>query len=95
MRNCGPSNNLVPVFEAASDGPYAFLTTGKFLSSAPGGGTGGDVLASPSTRAIRAPNELKALEYQDRGRPQSIALWSVVCNTHNLCAYGLNAFATV
>ena len=43
VRNCGPSNKLVPVFEAASDGPYAFLTTGKFLSSAPGGGTGGGV----------------------------------------------------
>jgi len=43
VRNCGPSNKLVPVFEAASDGPYAFLTTGKFLSSAPGSGTGGGV----------------------------------------------------
>jgi hypothetical protein len=43
VRNCGPGNNLVPVFEAASDGPYAFLTTGKFLSSAPQSGTGGGV----------------------------------------------------
>ena len=41
VRNCGPMSGLVPVFEAASDGPYAFLTTGKFLSSAPGGGSGG------------------------------------------------------
>jgi hypothetical protein len=41
VRNCGPINSLVPVFEAASDGPYAFLTTGKFLSSAPGSGAGG------------------------------------------------------
>jgi hypothetical protein len=41
VRNCGPMSSLVPVFEAASDGPYAFLTTGKFLSSAPGSGSGG------------------------------------------------------
>jgi hypothetical protein len=41
VRNCGPMDKLVPVFEAASDGPYAFLTTGKFLSSAPGSGSGG------------------------------------------------------
>jgi hypothetical protein len=41
VRNCGPMSGLVPVFEAASDGPYAFLTTGKFLSSAPGSGSGG------------------------------------------------------
>jgi len=43
VRNCGPSNGLTPVFETASDGPYAFLTTGKFLSSAPQSGTGGGV----------------------------------------------------
>lgn len=41
VRNCGPSNALIPAFEAASDGPYAFLNTGKFLSSAPGVGSGG------------------------------------------------------
>ena len=41
VRNCGPMNGLTPVFEAATDGPYAFLTTGKFLSSAPGSGAGG------------------------------------------------------
>lgn len=41
VRNCGPGNGLTPVFEAATDGPYAFLTTGKFLSSAPGAGSGG------------------------------------------------------
>ncbi|HWA73782.1 MAG TPA: DUF3237 family protein [Polyangiaceae bacterium] len=41
VRNCGPINTLAPVFEAASDGPYAFLTTGKFLSSSPGAGAGG------------------------------------------------------
>ena len=41
VRNCGPSNGLTPVFEAATDGPYKFLTTGKYLSSAPGAGSGG------------------------------------------------------
>ncbi len=41
VRNCGPSNDLTPVFETATDGPYAFLTTGSFLSSAPGAGSGG------------------------------------------------------
>jgi hypothetical protein len=41
VRNCGPINSLVPLFEAASSGPYAFLTTGKFLSSSPGSGAGG------------------------------------------------------
>ena len=41
VRNCGPINGLTPVFEAATDGPYKFLTTGKFLSSAPGSGSGG------------------------------------------------------
>jgi hypothetical protein len=41
VRNCGPINGLTPVFEARTDGAYAFLTTGKFLSSAPGGGSGG------------------------------------------------------
>ena len=34
-------NGLTPVFEARTDGAYAFLTTGKFLSSAPGSGSGG------------------------------------------------------
>jgi hypothetical protein len=41
VRNCGPINRLVPVFEARTDGSFAFLTTGKFLSSAPGAGSGG------------------------------------------------------
>jgi hypothetical protein len=41
VRNCGPINGLIPVFEARTDGSFAFLTTGKFLSSAPGGGAGG------------------------------------------------------
>jgi len=41
VRNCGPINSLVPAFEAAVDGPYKFLNDGKFLSSAPGSGSGG------------------------------------------------------
>jgi hypothetical protein len=41
VRNCGPSNNLVPAFEAAVDGPYKFLNDGKFLSSPPGACSGG------------------------------------------------------
>ena len=41
VRNCGPINDLTPVFETATNGPYAFLTTGAFLSSAPGSGSGG------------------------------------------------------
>jgi hypothetical protein len=41
VRNCGPASGLVPAFEARADGPYGFLNDGKFLSSSPGGGTGG------------------------------------------------------
>jgi hypothetical protein len=41
VRNCGPIGTLVPAFEARADGPYAFLNTGKFLSSPPGSGSGG------------------------------------------------------
>jgi hypothetical protein len=41
VRNCGPINGLSPVFEARTDGSFAFLTTGNFLSSAPGSGAGG------------------------------------------------------
>jgi len=41
VRNCGPANGLTPVFETATDGPYKFLTTGKYLSSSPGAGSGG------------------------------------------------------
>lgn len=41
VRNCGAISSLVPAFEAATDGPYAFLNEGKFLSSAPGSGAGG------------------------------------------------------
>lgn len=35
VRNCGPWGALIPTFETRADGPYAFLNTGKFLSSDP------------------------------------------------------------
>ena len=41
VRNCGGMNALIPSFETATDGPYAYLNTGKFLSSPPGAGSGG------------------------------------------------------
>ncbi len=41
VRNCGPFGALIPQFEAAVDGPYAFLNTGKYLSSDPGSAGGG------------------------------------------------------
>jgi hypothetical protein len=41
VRNCGPIDSLVPVFEARAAGPYAFLNDGKFLSSSPGSSAGG------------------------------------------------------
>ena len=40
VRNTG-SGNLVPAFEVRTDSPYAFLNTGKFLSSPPGRTPGG------------------------------------------------------
>jgi hypothetical protein len=40
VRNTG-SGNLVPAFEVRTDSPYAFLNTGKFLSSPPGIKPGG------------------------------------------------------
>ena len=59
VRNCGPINGLVPVFEARTDGSFAFLNTGKFLSSAPGGGSGG-VSITFSTSAINSTSGLGA-----------------------------------
>lgn len=41
VRNAGPFGSLVPTFEARTDGPYAFLNTGLFLSSNPGMAAGG------------------------------------------------------
>jgi hypothetical protein len=43
VRNAGPFNKLIPTFETRVDGKYAWMNTGKYLSSAPGagGGTGG------------------------------------------------------
>ena len=40
VRNCGPADSLVPVFEARSDGPYGYLNTGTWLSSTPQIGLG-------------------------------------------------------
>jgi hypothetical protein len=41
VRNCGPFGALIPLFEARSAGPYAFLNSGKFISSDPGSAAGG------------------------------------------------------
>ena len=41
MSNCGPIGALIPLFETRSPGPYAFLDTGKFISSDPGSAGGG------------------------------------------------------
>lgn len=41
VRNTGPFNGLVPTFETSVDGKFAWLNTGKYLSSPPGFGGGG------------------------------------------------------
>ena len=41
VRNGGGFGSLTPTFEARVDGPYAFLNTGRYLSSNPGMGQGG------------------------------------------------------
>jgi len=41
VRNCGPFGALIPQFEAKASGKYAFLNSGKFISSDPGSGGGG------------------------------------------------------
>jgi hypothetical protein len=41
VRNCGPMGKLIPWFEARTDGNYNFLNANTFLSSDPGGGSGG------------------------------------------------------
>lgn len=43
VRNAGPFNALIPTFETKVDGKFAWLNSGKYLSSPPGagGGTGG------------------------------------------------------
>ena len=41
VRNGGTFGSLVPTFEVRTDSPYAWLNTGKFLSSNPGPQTGG------------------------------------------------------
>jgi hypothetical protein len=40
VRNCGPVGALVPVFEAATAGKYAFMNANTWLSSDPGVGAG-------------------------------------------------------
>jgi hypothetical protein len=44
VRNGGAFGALVPTFEARVDGPYAFLNSGRYLSSNPGMGQGGVAL---------------------------------------------------
>jgi hypothetical protein len=41
VRNCGPFGALIPQFETRAAGPYAFLNTGKYISSDPGSAGGG------------------------------------------------------
>jgi hypothetical protein len=41
VRNAGTFGALVPTFETRTDGPYAWLNTGSFLSSNPGVAAGG------------------------------------------------------
>jgi hypothetical protein len=41
VRNAGPMASLVPTFEARTDGKYAYLNGGTYLSSAPGMASGG------------------------------------------------------
>ena len=40
VRNAGPFNALIPTFETRVDGKFAWLNSGKYLSSPPGGGGG-------------------------------------------------------
>jgi hypothetical protein len=41
VRNAGPFNKLIPTFETRVDGRYAWMNSGKYLSSPPGAGGGG------------------------------------------------------
>jgi Protein of unknown function (DUF3237) len=38
VRNAGPGNALIPTFETSVDGKFAWLNSGKYASSPPGGG---------------------------------------------------------
>lgn len=38
VRNAGPFNLLIPIFETSVDGGFAWLNSGKYMSSPPGGG---------------------------------------------------------
>lgn len=44
VRNGGSFGTLVPTFEARADGPYAYLNSGRYLSSNPAMGQGGVAL---------------------------------------------------
>ena len=44
VRNGGSFGSLVPTFETRVDGPYAYLNSGRYLSSNPGRGQGGVAL---------------------------------------------------
>jgi hypothetical protein len=44
VRNGGSFGNLVPTFETRGDGPFAYLNTGRYLSSNPSAGQGGVAL---------------------------------------------------
>jgi hypothetical protein len=41
VRNAGPMQGLIPTFETKVDGKYAWLNSGKYMSSPPGMGGGG------------------------------------------------------
>jgi chitodextrinase len=41
VRNCGPFGALIPQFETRASGPYSFLNSNNYVSSDPGGATGG------------------------------------------------------
>jgi len=41
VRNAGPFGSLIPTFEARADGKYAWLNSGRYMSSNPGMGAGG------------------------------------------------------
>ncbi|HJR71207.1 MAG TPA: DUF3237 family protein [Gammaproteobacteria bacterium] len=53
VRNGGSFGTLVPTFEARVDGPYAYLNTGRYLSSNPGMGQGGVALTFYESTSAR------------------------------------------
>ena len=53
VRNGGSFGSLVPTFETRVDGPYAYLNTGRYLSSNPGRGQGGVALTFYASSHLR------------------------------------------